>query len=84
MLGKAVRTPDGVISRKGAGECTQVINRSVKKSDPFNRVGGGSGSQLPKGVKKDRAHNVVVLVVLLAWTTKNTRKQRSLVIPVRC
>ena len=68
-----VRTSDGVVSREGACESTQVSETWSDEPNPFDRVRGGGGSKLREDGKEDWAHHVMGLLVSIAYTTEKAR-----------
>ena len=62
---KVVRTSDGVIPREGACKSMQVFKRWSDEPNPFDGVGGGTGSELREEGEEDWAHHVMGLLVPL-------------------
>ena len=58
-LVKAVRTSDGVITRKNARERTKVIDRWPNESNPLNRVTRNAWNEQLKGMEEDWTHYVM-------------------------
>ena len=77
---KAVRTSDGVITRKSARKRTEVIKNGPNESNPLNRVTRNARDEQLKGMHEDWTHYVVCLLVFLACTTENARKDKCLMV----
>ena len=61
-----VKWSDGVISRESACESMQVFKTWSDEPNPFDGVGGGTGSELREDGEEDWAHHVMGLLVLLS------------------